>query len=228
MLRRLFTVLSAMALLLPTLTLFAGCKRDTSASDAAAGRVRARENALSYLDQVIASIRRGEMGAYDTEYRLPAYEGARAWLATVPPSTHVHPRPVLAVLALRDGWQRPKLTLLWLESGFEAHGLRLADETADVVVIDNVYPSPPNSPAEIAERSSTLLRTQTLDLAEPGDPAQGPGVVPVPRPLGSRNLKAILRYGPGTDSPPVPVYLDDMRVGAKTVPTPATRPSADP
>lgn len=219
MLRLLFTVLSAVSVLLPTLALCVGCKRDTSAADAAAARVRMHQSTMSHLDHEIAAIKRSEDIAHYSDLVLPAYERARAWLATVPPSTHVPPQPVLAGLQRRDGWQGPRLTLMWLESGFEAHGLRLADEAGDVVVVDNVYAF---STKEMVERGSTLRRVQVIDVAEPGSSLQGPGVVRVPRPLTSPKLKVMLRYGPGTESPPVAVYLDDMRgapnAGATTRP----------
>jgi hypothetical protein len=167
---------SAVVTILLVHLVLAGCERHVqSTTTAGPDQSGAHAGAIDYFNREISIIKermaRQDGDSAEHAYRLACLESARQWLISRPASDEVSPRPVWAVLD-RDNDEKLFLLVLWLESGFDARSIVLADQKGELVTITHAIRW---SDAEKDGRRHTLIRTHTVELLEPDVSGQRAG-----------------------------------------------------
>jgi hypothetical protein len=177
---------------------------DRSRQSAGPTRREIRQAGLSYLDGNIGALEK-ELAESpdereDARFRLKQFKRARAWLESQPVESQIAPYPIIAGLNKTAGRQYA-VSLSWLESGYDAHGLTLTDADGVIGTFDHCFPV--MSAAEKDARKSTPVRTMTVFFTA-GDGAdvneKQPNDFHVGRPLNLPPLKVRIRSGDGMES----------------------------
>ena len=152
---------------------------------------------MAYLDRNISALEKESAVAdRDTRFRLDQFTRARTWLASRSAATGIPPYPIIVGLnKTEDG--NFALSLAWLESDFDAHGVRLADANGVIGVFDHCFP--PMEESEREQRVGSLLRTTTIFFEPQGPDAADTGEAVLPRDL-LPPLKVALRSRDGAES----------------------------
>ena len=182
-------------------------------------RQEQRNQALDYLDKNIAVIaeRVGhphyQEQREDLAWRLDTFKRARAWLESQPAESPIAPYPIIAGLS-KTPEGHYGLSLSWLESGFDAHGVTLIDDAGILGTVDHCFPDDGEAMREL--RKSSLLRLTTLFFTVADRNAGGSDGRPdfrLDRPLRVPPLRVRLRSGSGVESVEIEAAINWATVG---------------
>lgn len=152
-------------LVLLGVTIFAlcgGCKRPVPQASVPSIET-ARANTLAFLAENLKSQQAGTLDTSYLDYHVPMWKRAMEKLKATAANGPIDPIPVLAMLSLAA--DRPSaFSLLWLEPGFDVHGVQLVDELGELARLQRGMAEPPLSPEDERSLQTTLVRTHTLSV----------------------------------------------------------------